>query len=74
MQLYYYVDKHAGYNDNHVVHATGCPFLPSDGARRFLGTLHRHSRHSASTKILFQCAGMRALLPGGGKKKPDHST
>lgn len=40
MELYYYVDKHAGYNDNHVVHATGCPFLPSDGARRFLGTFY----------------------------------
>ncbi len=38
MELYYYVDKHAGYNDNHVVHAKGCPFLPSDGGRRFLGT------------------------------------
>ncbi|MGK3124031.1 hypothetical protein ACCY16_07855 [Candidatus Pantoea formicae] len=40
MELYYYVDKQAGYNDNHVVHATGCPFLPSDGARRFLGTFY----------------------------------
>ncbi|MCE0492141.1 hypothetical protein LU196_19080 [Pantoea sp. Mb-10] len=40
MELYYYVDKNAGYNDNHVVHATGCPFLPSDRARRFLGTFY----------------------------------
>jgi hypothetical protein len=40
MGLYYYVDKHAGYNDNHVVHATGCPFLPTDEARRFLGTFY----------------------------------
>lgn len=47
MELYYYVDKHAGYNDNHVVHAKGCPFLPSDGGRRFLGTFTRPGPQSS---------------------------
>lgn len=40
MELYYYVDKQTGFNGNHVVHATGCPFLPSDNARLFLGTFY----------------------------------
>lgn len=40
MGLYYYVSKHSGYNDNHVVHAAGCKYLPPLEARLFLGTFY----------------------------------
>ncbi|RPD97882.1 hypothetical protein BBB56_16950 [Candidatus Pantoea deserta] len=40
MGHYYYVSKHSGYNDNHVVHAAGCKYLPPLDARMFLGTFY----------------------------------
>lgn len=40
MELYYYVDKQEAYNNNHVVHAIGCPFLPPFHKRLFLGTFY----------------------------------
>jgi len=39
--LYYYVNKNAGYNDNHVVHAAGCPHLPDIDNRLFLGSFYQ---------------------------------
>jgi hypothetical protein len=38
--LYYYVNKQSGYNDNHVVHAAGCPHLPDMDKRLFLGSFY----------------------------------
>lgn len=40
MALYYYVNKQSGYNDNHVVHASGCKYLPSQAGRLFLGSFY----------------------------------
>lgn len=40
MALYYYVNKQSGFNDNHVVHAAGCPFLPAPAGRLFLGSFY----------------------------------
>ncbi|OQP35206.1 MULTISPECIES: hypothetical protein [Pantoea] len=40
MGHYYYVSKHSGYNNNHVVHAAGCQYLPPLDARLFLGTFY----------------------------------
>jgi len=38
--LYYYVNKQSGYNNNHVVHAAGCPHLPNVDNRLFLGSFY----------------------------------
>ena len=40
MALYYYVNKQSGYNDNHVVHAAGCPHLPDMENRLYLGSFY----------------------------------
>ncbi len=40
MAIYYYVNKISGYNDNHVVHAAGCKYLPSQETRLFLGSFY----------------------------------
>lgn len=40
MALYYYVNKQSGYNNNHVVHAAGCPHLPDIDNRMFLGSFY----------------------------------
>ncbi|MDL4912486.1 MAG: hypothetical protein QRY16_01440 [Enterobacterales bacterium endosymbiont of Blomia tropicalis] len=40
MATYYYVNKQAGYNDNHVVHAYGCKYQPSLQDRLFLGSFY----------------------------------
>ncbi|CUU24080.1 hypothetical protein J9874_01547 [Duffyella gerundensis] len=40
MGKYYYVNKNSGYNDNHVVHASGCSWLPKISQRQFLGTFY----------------------------------
>jgi len=40
MAHYYYVNKQSGYNDNHVVHAKGCRYLPGLEDRLFLGTFY----------------------------------
>ncbi|SFN32601.1 hypothetical protein SAMN05428971_1029 [Candidatus Pantoea varia] len=40
MALYYYVNKQSGYNNNHVVHAAGCPHLPNMDNRLFLGSFY----------------------------------
>lgn len=40
MARYYYVNKQSGYNDNHVVHASGCKYLPDLEGRLFLGTFY----------------------------------
>lgn len=40
MALYYYVNKQSGYNNNHVVHAAGCPWLPDMDNRLFLGSFY----------------------------------
>ncbi|MGK3141365.1 hypothetical protein [Pantoea sp. C2G6] len=41
MALYYYVNKQSGYNNNHVVHAAGCPHLPDIDNRLFLGSFYQ---------------------------------
>ncbi len=33
----YYVNKNAQSNDDHEVHTTGCPFLPEEQNRIYLG-------------------------------------
>ncbi|MCQ8227762.1 MULTISPECIES: hypothetical protein [Pantoea] len=69
MGLYYYVDKHAGYNDNHVVHATGCPFLPADEARRFLGTFYTpNAAIQQARKFYASALGCEHCCPVGVKK------
>ncbi|WP_288426424.1 hypothetical protein [uncultured Pantoea sp.] len=40
MARYYYVNKQSDYNDNHVVHASGCKYLPDLEGRLFLGTFY----------------------------------
>ncbi|WP_313651592.1 hypothetical protein [Pantoea sp.] len=40
MALYYYVNKQSGFNDNHVVHAAGCTYLPDMDNRLFLGSFY----------------------------------
>ncbi|OAE08665.1 hypothetical protein [Pantoea sp. OXWO6B1] len=40
MARYYYVNKQSGYNNNHVVHANGCKYLPDLEGRLFLGTFY----------------------------------
>ena len=40
MALYYYVNKQSGYNNNHVVHAAGCPHLANMDNRLFLGSFY----------------------------------
>ncbi|PWL00827.1 hypothetical protein C7431_101639 [Pantoea allii] len=40
MARYYYVNKQSGYNNNHVVHANGCKYLPELEGRLFLGTFY----------------------------------
>ncbi|ADU69293.1 hypothetical protein [Pantoea sp. At-9b] len=69
MELYYYVDKYAGYNDNHVVHATGCPFLPPDSARRFLGTFYTANAAIQQARKFYPSAlGCEHCCPVGVKK------
>ncbi|MFQ1678869.1 hypothetical protein ACK08B_03365 [Pantoea dispersa] len=74
MELYYYVNKHAGYNDNHVVHAKGCPFLPSDGGRRFLGTFYTPGAAIQQARKFYATAlGCEHCCPVGVKKNPTHN-
>lgn len=40
MAIWYYVDKTSGYNNNHVVHAAHCHYLPKMQHRLFLGTFY----------------------------------
>ncbi|MFS2225802.1 hypothetical protein [Pantoea sp. B65] len=40
MNQYYYVDTHHGYRHGHVVHATGCKYLPGTRDRKFLGSFY----------------------------------
>ena len=69
MALFYYVDKHAGYNNNHVVHAKGCPFLPADPARRFLGTFYASNAAIQQARKFYPGAmGCEHCCPVGVKK------
>lgn len=43
MNHYYYVDKNHSYHDHHVVHTSGCKYLPRIKDRMFLGTFYTTS-------------------------------
>ena len=74
MELYYYVDKHAGYNDNHVVHAKGCPFLPGVDGRRFLGTFYTAIASIQQARKFYATAlGCEHCCPVTIKKNLNHT-
>ena len=64
MNTKYYVAMRAQLNENHAVHKEGCPFLPDDEKRIYLGefgsgadAVKEGHRHFSRTKGCLFCSG-----------------
>jgi hypothetical protein len=69
MSVYYYVNKQSGYNDNHVVHASGCRYLPGLNDRQFLGSFYRATAAIQQAKKYYAGAiGCESCCPATVKK------
>lgn len=69
MGIYYYVSKQSGYNNNHVVHAAGCKFIPPLESRLFLGTFYTPAAAILQARKYYQGAlGCEACCPLPQKK------
>lgn len=72
MALYYYVNKLSGYNENHVVHAAGCAFLPGPADRLFLGSFYQVNAAILQAKKYYPRAmGCDTCCPLNGKSGLD---
>ncbi|MBP2171490.1 hypothetical protein J2125_004682 [Erwinia toletana] len=70
MSHYYYVDTNHSYNDAHVVHTSGCRYLPAVRDRRFLGTFYTTADALLQAKKYFRNAyGCNDCCPLPKEKK-----